>query len=412
MLVPRTRTTVIAVVALLVFSSATTAQTPAGSGSGLTLDAALSMAVASNPHLAAARLKKPVDVAGVGVAGERPNPDFSYELGRDTPRHNFTFTLPIELGGKRSRRIDLARATVTSGEAAFAQEVFTLQNEVRRAYFELAAAEARAVAAADLRGLAVRARDAAQARLSLGDAPRLELLQAELELAASDNDLTTATAASAANRAALNTLLGRDPNIPVTTADALTTRALPPTDVAMSRATAASVDLAAIDAEIAEQSARRALARAMKTPDFSAGAGVTSGVPDEFTAGWRATASVTLPLFATHQAGVVVEDAELTRLRAERAAIVADIAGHVTEARARAAAAEAQLDRYEKDILPRAIEVERMAEDSYRSGQSNLASLLQSLQSSREMRYRALEAGLDYQLALADVERAIGALIK
>ena len=30
----------------------------------------------------------------------------------------------------------------------------------------------------------------------------------------------------------------------------------------------------------------------------------------------------------------------------------------------------------------------------------------------RELRYRALDAGLDYQLALADVERAIGAVIK
>ena len=412
MLVPRTQTILIAVAALLIFSRAATAQTSAGPGGSLSLDAALSMAVASNPHLAASRLKKPVDVAGVGVAAERPNPEFSYELGRDTPRHSFTVVIPIELGGKRSRRLDLARATVTSGEAAFAQEVFVLQNEVRRTYFELAAAEARALAAADLRGLAVRARDAAQTRLNLGDAPRLEVLQAELELAAADNDLTTATAAAAANRAALNTLLGRDPAVPVTTSDALTTRALPPADVAMSRATAASVDLASIDAEIAEQSARRALAKALQTPDFSAGGGVTSGIPDEFTAGWRATASVTLPLFTRHQAGVLVEDAELSHLRAERTAIVADIAGHVAEARARAAAAEAQLDRYEKDILPRALEVERMAEDSYRSGQSNLAALLQSLQSSREMRYRALEAGLDYQLALADVERAIGAVIK
>ena len=107
-----------------------------------------------------------------------------------------------------------------------------------------------------------------------------------------------------------------------------------------------------------------------------------------------------------------VEEAELSRLRAERAAILADITGHVAEARARAAAAEAQLDRFEKDILPRALEVERMAEDSYRSGQSNLAALLQTLQSSRTMRYRALDAALDYQLALADVERAMGVAIK
>ena len=410
----RSSTTFIAAAALLIISSAAAAQTSVAppAGTGLTLDAALTMAASANPHLIAARLKKPVDVAGIGVAAERPNPDFSYELSRDFPRHSFTLVFPFELGGKRSRRVDLARATVASGDAAIAQEVFNLQNEVRRAYFELAAAEARAAAAADLRGLAVRARDAAQTRLSLGDAPRLEVLQAELALVSADNDVTTATAVAVASRASLNTLLGRAPATPVTTADPLGTRGLPTADVALSRANASSVDLAAIDAEITEQGARRALAKAMTTPDFSAGGGFVTGVPDEFNIGWRASASITLPLFTRHQAGVLVEDAELVRLRAEKVAIVADIAGHVAEARARAAAAEAQLDRFERDILPRALEVEKMAEDSYRSGQSNLASLLQSLQSSRELRFRALDAGLDYQLALADVERAIGAAIK
>lgn len=416
--------------ALLMFSNAAIAQTPPGAatqaaapagpatqatapvGAPLGLDAALSMAMASNPHLIAARLKKPADVAGIDVAAERPNPEFSYELGRDTPRHSFTLVFPLELGGKRARRIDLARATVTSGDAAIKQAEFQVQNDVRRAYFELAAAEARAVAAADLRGLSVRARDAAQARLSLGDAPRLELLQAELILSSADNDLTTATAGAAANRAALNTLLGRAAATPVTTSEALGTRALPTEEAALARANAVSVELAAIDAEISEQTARRALAKALQTPDASAGAGFTSGVPDEFNFGWRFSAGVTVPLFTRHKAGVLVEDAELTRLRAERTAVLADIAGNVAEARARAAAAEAQLDRFEKDILPHALEVERMAEDSYRSGQTNLAALLQSLQSSRELRFRALDAGLDYQRALADVERAIGAAIK
>lgn len=398
--------------ALVMFTSAAFAQTPARPVSGLTLEAALAIAVQSNPHLAAARLKRPVDASGIDVAAERPNPELSYELGRDTPRHSFLFTLPIELGGKRSSRVALARAAASSGEAALAQEELSLRNDVRRAYFELAAAEARVTAAGDLRSLALRARDAAQTRLSLGDAPRLELLQAELALASADNDLTTATATVAANRAALNTLLGRGPDTAVTTADALTTRGLPPAEVALQRANAASVDLAALDAAIAEQTSRRALAKAMTTPDVAIGAGFTSGVPDEFTAGWRATASLTLPLFTRHQASVQQEDAELVHLRAERTAVAADIAGHLAEARARAAAAESQLDRFERDILPRALEVERMAEDSYRSGQSNLATLLQMLQSSREMRYRALDAGLDYQLAVADVERAIGATIK
>jgi outer membrane protein TolC len=54
-------------------------------------------------------------------------------------------------------------------------------------------------------------------------------------------------------------------------------------------------------------------------------------------------------------------------------------------------------------------EVERMAEDSYRSGQTGLVVLLQALQAAREVRAKAVQAGFDYQAALADLERAIGA---
>ena len=40
------------------------------------------------------------------VAGERPNPELAYELSKETPRQSITATLPIELGGKRARRLD------------------------------------------------------------------------------------------------------------------------------------------------------------------------------------------------------------------------------------------------------------------------------------------------------------------
>ena len=68
-----------------------------------------------------------------------------------------------------------------------------------------------------------------------------------------------------------------------------------------------------------------------------------------------------------------------------------------------------QYVRYRDQILPQAIEMERMAEDAYRLGQSGLAPFLLALQASRDVRLRALQAGADFQRTLADLERAIGA---
>ena len=42
------------------------------------------------------------------------------------------------------------------------------------------------------------------------------------------------------------------------------------------------------------------------------------------------------------------------------------------------------------------------------AGQTGLPAYLQTLQAARELRQRAVQAGLDYQLALTDLERAMG----
>ena len=81
------------------------------------------------------------------------------------------------------------------------------------------------------------------------------------------------------------------------------------------------------------------------------------------------------------------------------------MAGTVAAAVARASSAREQLVRSEAESLPRAIEIERMAQDSYSSGQTNFAALLQTLQLTSDVRRRTLEAGAEYQRALADLER-------
>ena len=74
--------------------------------------------------------------------------------------------------------------------------------------------------------------------------------------------------------------------------------------------------------------------------------------------------------------------------------------------------ARQSLDRYQNEILPASAQVEQMADESYRSGQTGLPAYLQTMQAAREVRQRALQAGLDYQLALAELERAMGTPLK
>jgi len=160
--------------------------------------------------------------------------------------------------------------------------------------------------------------------------------------------------------------------------------------------------------QIDESRARVALAQAMRRPDPSVtGSFVYDNKPD-FTYGWRFGAAIALPILTTGRADVAVAEATLNRAVADRDARVQQITGAVSAAVARAAGARQAVERYRTDILPASLQVEQMAQESYQSGQTGLPALLQTVQAAREVRQRALQAGLDYQLALADLERAMG----
>lgn len=388
-------------------SGPASAQTPPPPS--LSLPAAVDRALQANPAIAAARLTTTINEAGLAVARERPNPELTAEFEKETPKQGFGVAVPIELGGKRSKRIASGEAAVRTGQAEIAATIAQVRNDVRRAYADVLVGEARLALARELRDLSARVRDTAQTRFDTGDAPRLEVLQAGLALASAENDAATSEGEVAAARARLNALLGQ----PLDTAQTLTTpldsAGAVPAAVALNLAQAGNTDLAVLDRRIEEQRTKVALAQALRIPDLIPTATLTHDSEPEFTYGWRAGLGLTIPMFTSHKAGVRVEQATLDQLLAERQAAAAQVAGDVTAAVATAEAQRLSYVRYRDVILPQAQQVEQLAQDSYQLGQTGIAALLQALQASRDVRLRSLETLAQWQTALADLERAIGA---
>lgn len=79
----------------------------------------------------------------LAVARERLNPGASIELQKETPKESYGVSVPLELGGKRAKRIAVGEATLRAGEAEIAVVIAQVRNDVRRAYFGLLAAETR-----------------------------------------------------------------------------------------------------------------------------------------------------------------------------------------------------------------------------------------------------------------------------
>jgi cobalt-zinc-cadmium efflux system outer membrane protein len=396
----------IGLTALLLAMDAAAQVAPVGS---LTMQAAIGRAMAANPTIAAARLRGPINLANLAVARERLNPEGVFELEKETPKEAYGLAVPLELGGKRARRIDVAEATIRAGDAEVAATIAQVRNDVRRAYFGQIVAEQRLMILREQRDISMRTVDTAQARLDAGDVPRLEVMQAQLALAAAENEATAAEGTAAATRAALNALLAQPLDTPTVLSTTVDDAAPPGAQAALTLAQTASTELISLDRQIEAQRARVQLAQALRVPDLIPAFTLTHRAEPEFTYGWRAGAAITLPLFTSHRAGVLVEQTTLDQLMAQRQATLLRIQGEVTAASQRAQAQRDLFVRYRDQIIPQAQQVEQLAQDAYQLGQTGIGPLLLALQATRDVRLRSLDAIDQFQTALADLERAIGA---
>lgn len=121
--------------------------------------------------------------------------------------------------GRTPHTVAAARAQLRAARASEEATRLQVTRNVTDAYFALL--KARGVVAADEDSLASRQseRDASQARLDNGSAARFDVLRADTALAQSRQALVAARADVRKAEAALNTVIGRPANIPVTPSD-------------------------------------------------------------------------------------------------------------------------------------------------------------------------------------------------
>ena len=402
-----------AVVALLLSAHipiAARAQTPLPSvPTPLRFETALDLATSRNLGLEAARRQRAIREAAIRMARQIPNPDVSVELTRDTPHQVTSFDIPVEIGRKRGRRVDLANEELTLADVDVRTELRAVRREVRQAFFSLIAADQRVQLSESVLEIARRVRDVAQSRFETGAAPRLEVMQAELGVTRAETDLELARSIRAAVQASLNAVLNLPPQQTLTLAGSLSDRAgAPAYEQALALATASNVDLVRLDREIAVEQRRVDLLRAERTPTpiFSFGAVLNN--PPDFTVGARAAISVGIPIFTRNQGEIAESIAAASQLRAARDATRRDVENNVFGTLAKIDAERRQADAYQQRLVPTATDLESLAEESYRAGRTSVLAVLEAQRSLRDLSREALQASLDLQLSLADLEEILG----
>lgn len=376
----------------------------------ITLADALQMAERQNLDLVAARAQRAVAAAGVQTAKERPNPTANFTALRDDPHEGWWIDQPVDLSGKRKRRIELAQAQgALTDDDISALERQTRQN-VRDAFFTLALARRTATQKDDALKLAQRLHDIAQARFQTGDVPQIEVFQADLVVSQAQADDQVAQQEEKVALSDFNTLL----NEPSSTDWDLQTPLddLPGAlvlDDLLKRADNANPDLQKISQQEKVEQSQRAFLKAERIPNLVLSAGLDYNSPHNFRYGPRSQASMEIPLFSRNQGEIAESSASLVALEAQAQATRRSVEGRVESAYLGLQTREDQARLYQTSLVPAADKLESLAEDSYRAGKENILYVLEAQKNVQAVKQEYLQSLFEVHQAFAQLEEIVGA---
>ncbi|MFN7918279.1 MAG: TolC family protein [Vicinamibacterales bacterium] len=377
--------------------------------SHLSFDAALTYATSHNRAVEAARRGRAIREANIRAAAQRPNPELGGEATRDTPHQSLTFGLPIEIGSQRRRRIDVAREELSLADVDVQASLAAMRRQVRESFYGVLAADQQVQNAEAVRDIAVRLRDATQARFEAGAVPRLDVMQATLGVSRAEADLDLARSTRLAAQAALNAVLDLPPQQQITLAGSLDDHTnTPPFDTTLDAALSTNTELVGLDREIAVEGRRLELLRAQRTPVPVFSAGALFNAPGEFSVAPSASFSVGIPLFSRNQGEIAASLATAAQLRGARDAARRRVENAVWAAQQQVDTARRRVATFRRELLPVATELESLSEESYQAGRTSVLGVLDSQRNLRDISRDAVQALLDLHLALAELEELRG----
>jgi cobalt-zinc-cadmium efflux system outer membrane protein len=376
----------------------------------LTLQQALELAEKQNLDLAAARRRRDVSLAGVRIARQIPNPTVNFTALRDSPHEGLFFGQPIELGGKRGHRMEVAHQEGRLTEVEISALSRQVRRETRLAYYRLAFARAESDRLAQVLGLARRLKQIAQERFEAGAVPQLEVIQGELEVSRAEAEYKIAAQVEKVALSELNALLNEPSGTPWELAEALAE--LPPSySIAdlVQRANATNATLEHLAQEQKVEQSRRALLKAQRVPNLELELGTDFNSPPDFRVGPRSQIGLTIPLFTRNRGEIAQSLANERVLEGEAEATRRSMAGRVESAFLGLNAQQTRVEIYRQTVLPTARQLERMSEESYRAGKSSLLVVIEAQRNVREAERGYLEGLLGAHNAFAVLEETVGA---
>lgn len=414
----------------------------------LSLNASFDRALANNKEAIAAKTNIDFSRAAIKVAGSLPNPRFNLQYGwgpafeviiAGNPQQ-FGFQNQIRTAGTRTKLINYARASYRVAELQVAATMFDIHNRVRRAYAELAAAEAYSALTESERKVAVELLQATQKRFAENKVTQSDVFQAQLGVLQFEAQRFQAQARLQAASAALSLIVGEVPSqievidvddnglfrLSAERSDLVPSpdKNLPALSELLPAALAERPDLkVAIQQKFAD---RRALsvARSQRIPDLFLELGYQfttfkknqpyglfpGRVP--VSPGCYINASFEVPVFYQHQGETSQAKEVFLQDQEQIEQLQLQVASDVVTAYESVTVTRATIKKYQRDLLPSAAKVSQRARRNYELGKSDLSTAILAKQQYQQILTSYFDAVVSYQTAWADLEKAMGVPLK
>lgn len=379
-------------------------------GPTLTLDQALDSAFANNPELAAAQWDVGIAQGERQQAGLIPNPELSWEA-EDTRRDSRTTTMmlsqPLELGGKRGARIEVASRAQDAVNVDLERKRNGLRADVIAAFYGSFTAQQRLQLTQQSLQLAERGLSVAQGQINAGKSSPVEATRAQVQLSEVRLELRRAERDQANAFQQLAQVTGA-PQAGFSRVEAPATPppAIPPSPLLLARlAETAEMRLARL--QITEKEAALDLERARRIHDLTVSVGSQYSETDRERVNVVGL-SMPIPLFDRNQGNVLAAARRADQAQDLRNAAELRLRSEIQSSLDQWATASTEVKAFNQVILPAAQSAVDTATRGFEMGKFNFLDVLDAQRTLISARSQYIQAMADSTDAWVRIERIYG----
>lgn len=390
-----------------------TASAPTRITGALSLKQAIQKAISNSPRLKSSEASFLASKGERRQAGALPNPEIGLEMenfggkndlrGFNSTESTLGVSQLIEIGGKRSARVGIAKQGVTL--AQFDQEAARLDliRDVELAYTEAVAAQEQVKIAEDEKERGTAMLKTVKQRVGAAREPLIQQSKAEVTFASSEIGVEQAKRSLTVAKKTLTALWGGTEDF-VLDSSHFFDIPQPEMLIASSDSLKKNPDLARFDNELLKSKAALELEKANEIPDPT----ISAGIRDFRDTGDKAFVmgvSFPIPVFNANRGNIEKAQQQLSKTQYEKGVSTLSLNANLVKEQAELETSYQQAIALKKKILPAAEKAFRQSRDGYGVGKLPYLEVLDAQRTLFDTREQYLNALKNYHRSHAEVER-------